>query len=92
MNKLLLFLLLVLLPACVPAPELDNAPAGAVTSAPSPTQTGVPVSPTPQVARICADWLNVRQNAGITHPIIASLTRGETITVHAYTTTVDGAT
>lgn len=92
MKKLILFLLLVLLPACTPTLAPDNAPAGAVTSAPSPTQTGVPVSPTPQVARICADWLNVRQSAGVTHPIIASLARGETITVHTYTTTVDGAT
>jgi uncharacterized protein YgiM (DUF1202 family) len=92
MKKIHLLLLIILLQACSPSPNPD----GAVTATTTPTMTSTPVvqsvSPTLQVARICADWLNVRQDAGVTHPIIASLARGETITVHTYTTTVDGAT
>jgi uncharacterized protein YgiM (DUF1202 family) len=92
MKNRYLLLLLILLQACSPSPNLDSA----VTATTTPTMTSAPVtqpvSPTPQVARICADWLNVRQFAGVTHPIIASLARGETITIHTYTTTVDGAT
>jgi uncharacterized protein YgiM (DUF1202 family) len=92
MKRIHLLLLIILLQACSPSPNLDGAATATTTPTMNKAPVTQPVSPTPQVARICADWLNVRQDAGVTHPIIASLARGETITVHTYTTTVDGAT
>jgi uncharacterized protein YgiM (DUF1202 family) len=91
MKKLLLFLLLFLLAACVPLPEADNHPVETATSLP--IKTVAPVSPTPpQTAAVCADWLNVRQQAGVAHPVVASLERGQTIPIQSTTRTADGAT
>lgn len=87
-----LFLLLVLLTACAPAPEADNPPTPTATPAPLPTETVALVSPTPQVISVCADWLNVRQQAGVQHPVVASLERGQTVTLQSTTRTADGAT
>jgi hypothetical protein len=66
MKKLFLLLLLVLLAACAPAPGLDDPPAGTATSVPIKTVALVTptLSPTPHTAAVCADWLNVRQQAG----------------------------
>lgn len=90
MKKLLL--LLVLLAACAPIPEADNAPVETAMPRPLSTETVALVSPTPQVISVCADWLNVRQQAGVEHPVVASLERGQTVTLQSTTRTADGAT
>jgi uncharacterized protein YgiM (DUF1202 family) len=92
MKKLFLLLLLVLLVACAPAPGLDDPPARTATPEPLSTQTPPQPSPTPHTAAVCADWLNVRQQAGVAHPVVSSLERGQTVTLQSTTRTADGAT